>query len=108
MSDKQINKSVGMQILRKRTEKNYTRETLATLADVSPSFLYEIETGRKGFSVSVFYRIAKALDTDVEYFFYDDTDKKEERILQIIKNDNNTDINSVVELLNAIQTVMNS
>ena len=92
MSDKQISKSVGMQILRKRTEKNYTRETLATLADVSPSFLYEIETGRKGFSVSVFYRIAKAL----------------ERILQIIKNDNNTDINSVVELLNAIQMVMNS
>ena len=37
MSDKQISKSVGMQILRKRTEKNYTRETLATLADVSPS-----------------------------------------------------------------------
>ena len=107
MSDKQISKSVGMQILRKRTEKNYTRETLATLA-VSPSFLYEIETGRKGFSVSVFYRIAKALDTDVEYFFYDDMDKKEERILQIIKNDNNTDINSVVELLNAIQMVMNS
>ena len=106
MSDKQISKSVGMQILRKRTEKNYTRETLATLADVSPSFLYEIETGRKGFSVSVFYRIAK--DTDVEYFFYDDMDKKEERILQIIKNDNNTDINSVVELLNAIQMVMNS
>lgn len=85
MSDKQISKSVGMQILRKRTEKNYTRETLATLADVSPSFLYEIETGRKGFSVSVFYRIAKALDTDVEYFFYDDMDKRKSGYCKLSK-----------------------
>ena len=35
---------------------------LAELADISPRFLYEIETGRKGFSAEVYYKIGQALD----------------------------------------------
>lgn len=34
-------------------------EEFAELVDISPKFLYEVETGLKGFSADTLYRIAK-------------------------------------------------
>ena len=42
--------TAGMRIKKLRLEKRYTREQLAYLADISDKFLYEIESGKKGFS----------------------------------------------------------
>lgn len=44
-----------------------SREKLAELADISTSFLYEIETGKKGFSANVLERLADALDVKTDY-----------------------------------------
>ncbi len=106
MTDEQINKSIGTKILLKRTEKNYTRETVADLADISSSFLYEIETGRKGFTVAVLYRIAMALETDVVYFLNDDEKEMENKLLYIIRKSQSVNLSSVVELLKAIQAIV--
>ena len=59
---KQFYEKVGLNIAKKRIEKGYSREMLAELADISPRFLYERETGRKGFSAEVYYKIVQALD----------------------------------------------
>ncbi len=40
----------GARIRRIRELNRYTRDELAELANISPKFLYEIETGQKGFS----------------------------------------------------------
>lgn len=46
---------------------NYTRERFAEKVDISAKFLYEIETGKKGFSVEILYRISKALSVSCDY-----------------------------------------
>lgn len=43
---------IGMRIMGLRKEKGYSREQLAELANISVSFLYEIETSKKGLSVN--------------------------------------------------------
>lgn len=62
-----IYESVGGRIRHIRIMRGYTREFLAEKADISSKFLYEIETGRKGFSVLVLYNICQALEVDSNY-----------------------------------------
>ena len=52
-----VYKESGERILLVRVMRGYTRETLAEMASISPKFLYEIETGKKGFSAIVLYNI---------------------------------------------------
>ena len=63
MSDNQI----GGRIRELRELKNYTREALAEKADISAKFLYEIESGKKGFSAETLCRISKALSVSCDY-----------------------------------------
>lgn len=58
---------VGARIYELRTVKGYTRSGFAEKINLSPKFVYEIETGKKGFTVEVLYRISKALDVKCDY-----------------------------------------
>lgn len=62
-----IYKNAGERILLTRVMRGYTRETLAELAEISPKFLYEIETGKKGFSAQVLHNLCKSLKVDSDY-----------------------------------------
>lgn len=62
-----VYKEAGERILLIREMRGYTREVLAEMASISPKFLYEIETGRKGFSAVVLYNLCKALKVDCDY-----------------------------------------
>ena len=42
-------------------------ERLAELADISDKFLYEIETGKKGFSAITLMNLSKALEVSLDY-----------------------------------------
>ena len=53
-----------------RNDRGYTREQLAELADISEKFLYEIETGKKGFSANTLSRISKALSVSCDYIMF--------------------------------------
>ena len=59
--------SAGMRIKKLRLEKRYTREQLAYLADISDKFLYEIESGKKGFSAVTLMKLSKALNVSMDY-----------------------------------------
>ncbi|MBQ7943929.1 MAG: helix-turn-helix transcriptional regulator [Lachnospiraceae bacterium] len=72
MKEKQYTKDefqvdVGARILRLRLREGYNREEFAEAIGVSTKFLYEIETGKKGFSTFVLYRISKILNADCDY-----------------------------------------
>lgn len=73
-------KEAGKRLMTIRNSYGYTRETLAKLANISPKFLYEIETGRKGFSAFVLYHLSVALKVDCDYILTgrqrDEDDKK--------------------------------
>lgn len=58
---------IGMRIRALREEKEYTRDALAERAEISTKFLYEIELGKKTFSVEILRRVANALDISSDY-----------------------------------------
>lgn len=57
----------GQRIRELREIQNYTRESFAEKVDISVKFLYEIETGKKGFSAGTLCRISKALSVSCDY-----------------------------------------
>ena len=57
----------GERIRELRETKGYTRDSLATKSSISTKFLYEIETGKKGFTAEVLYRLSDALDVKCDY-----------------------------------------
>lgn len=62
-----IYKEAGERVYIARIMRGYTREALAELADISPKFLYEIETGKKGFSALVLVKLCQSLKMDCDY-----------------------------------------
>lgn len=61
---------IGARIRELREERNYSRETLAEEIELSSKFLYEIESGRKGFSAETLCRLAKALSVSCDYIMF--------------------------------------
>lgn len=61
------NKLAGQRIREMRETQSYTREALAEIVGISDKFLYEIETGKKGFSADVLCRLSKALSVSCDY-----------------------------------------
>lgn len=59
--------NVGVRIRKLRESKKLSREILAEKIDISPKFLYEIETGKKGFSAETLCRIAQELSVSCDY-----------------------------------------
>ena len=63
-------KVIGNRILECRKKLKYSREKLAEAADVSNSFLAEVEHGTKNFSVPVLARLCKALGVSADYLLF--------------------------------------
>ena len=61
---------VGERIRELRERQNYTREVFAEKVDISAKFLYEIETGKKGFSADTLCRISMALSVSCDYIMF--------------------------------------
>lgn len=64
------NLEVGKRIRELRELHNYTRESLAEKAEISPKFLYEIEAGKKGFSADTLCRLSQALSVSCDYIMF--------------------------------------
>lgn len=58
---------VGRRIRTLREANKYNREEFAEEIDISSKFLYEIELGRKGFSVETLHKISNALSVSSDY-----------------------------------------
>lgn len=61
------NKEIGERIAYLRVANHYTREALAEKVGITPKFLYDIETGKKGFSANTLYMISKSLGVSCDY-----------------------------------------
>lgn len=60
-------KDAGARIQELRCERNYTRSMVAEKVEISEKFLYEIETGRKGFSTETLYRLSDLFGVTCDY-----------------------------------------
>lgn len=64
------NIEAGERIRELREMQKYTREAFAEKVDISSKFLYEIETGKKGFSADTLCRISHALSVSCDYIMF--------------------------------------
>lgn len=103
-----IYKGAGERILSARVMRGYTRENLAELAEISPKFLYEIETGKKGFSSQTLYNLCVALHIDSEYVLTGKyKNSYDQRLLAVIEmfEDNKTE--KLAEIIKYIYALTN-
>lgn len=103
----EIYKYAGKRISEIRNMRGYTRECLAGMTGISVKFLYEIESGRKGFSAGNLYYICNALDVHVDYILFGsenvEYDQQLKEALELFKI-NQTD--SLGAVLKAIYNLM--
>ncbi len=69
---KEINIIVGNNIRFYREKYNFTRERLSELIDVSPHFLYDVECGTVGVSISTFKKICDVLGISADSLLWSD------------------------------------
>lgn len=60
---------IGTKLKQRRTEKKLSIAELSKLSDVSTGLISQIERGKVTPSVTNLWRLAKALDTNINYFF---------------------------------------
>lgn len=98
-----FNKEVGERIRQIRQKNHFTREYLAEIADMSPIFLYEIETGKKGCSSYILYRITMALGVRSDYLLNGERDllgiNNIESILEMFSPEQRRSIINIIKLL---------
>ena len=96
--------TVGARIMQLRLNRGYTREQLAYLADISEKFLYEIETGKKGFTVEILSKISKALCVSNDYILGGrENGKVPEKVVDILECFTPEQMEHVQDILKLIQ-----
>lgn len=84
-------KIVGLRIQKIRKQKGYTQEFLAEKAEMSSTYLGEVERGKKNLGLNLFANLVVALDVSADYlmsdilpsgkqYVYDDITKKLEKL----------------------------
>lgn len=98
----------GLRIRELRESKRYTREKFSELVDISPKFLYEIETGQKGFSADTLHRIASGLSVTSEYILSGSKPHVvSEEVKNILSQFNDSQSEKVCELLKVVIELSN-
>lgn len=87
-----------------REKKGYTRETLAEIAEISPKFLYEIESGVKGFSADTLYKLTIALNANAHYLLFGKENDSEVNVF--IKNLDKEYQKDLVRVLECIYKIL--
>lgn len=97
---------IGFRIMQLRNQQNISRERLADMADISQKFLYEIEFGKKGFSVKVLQRIADSLKTSCEYIIRGNDIYNNAELYNAVKLFEGSEADKVAEVLKALHELV--
>lgn len=77
-------KEIGERIAHLRIKKGYSRDVFARQVGVSSRFLYDLEAGKKGFSVWVLYNISQSLSVSCDYIITGQSNSNFEKIGRIV------------------------
>lgn len=101
---KMSDKNVGQRIRKLREANSYTRDAFAEKVDISSKFLYEIETGKKGFTVEILSKISKALCVSNDYILGGrENGKVPEKVVDILECFSPEQMEHVQDILKLIQ-----
>lgn len=59
--------TMGERIRQAREDMGYTRETFSEMANITPRFCYDIESGKKGVSIDTLKNICEALNLSADH-----------------------------------------
>lgn len=92
---------LGERIREIRKVKGLTREQLATRAELSVKFIYEVENGKKGLSVDSLMKIANALSCSCDYILLGETIKEEryDKIVDMLADFDDKGVEYVAKML---------
>ena len=62
--------TMGERIRQAREDMGYTRETFSEMANITPRFCYDIESGKKGVSIDTLKNICEALNLSADYTIF--------------------------------------
>ena len=82
-----------------RVRRGYSVSELAEAADISTKFLYNIETGKAGFSAKVLFDIASALNVSCDFILTGNTINEVGTIVETIKQFDKTDLRYLERIL---------
>ena len=98
-ADRELYRQAGAQIRELRGEKGLPQEKLAWSAEISKSYLSEIEAGRKSPSLAVLRALAAELDVPVWSLFIELKDEAVREVVQAALVASDGQLGSVLELL---------
>lgn len=97
-------KDIGLRVRSLREANSYTREILAEKVNISGKFLYEIETGKKGFTVEVLYYLSQALNVSCDYILTgNEVNKIPEKMVHVLECFNADQMGRVQNILKVVQ-----
>jgi len=68
--NQKLNKEVGKILREQRERLNLTREKLCEFVEISPTFLSEVERGKKGLSLDMFVKLCNGLGLSADYVLW--------------------------------------
>lgn len=84
---KELNIEMGARIKDKRRSLKYTREMLAEMIEISPQFLANIESGKKGMSFETLKKLCQSLGVSSDYIIFGRTGAEHGgRVHELIEN----------------------
>lgn len=101
-----INKDAGRRIKELRISNNYTRECFAEKVGISPKFLYEIESGKKGFSTGILEQIATVLKVSTDYILTGKCSNNSfERVMRLVESFDDMQLEKVQDILEVLRDI---
>lgn len=99
-------RDIGLRVRTLREANDYTRDAFAEKIDISTKFLYEIEMGKKGFSVEILYKISKALCVSNDYLLTgNEFQKVPEKIVDVLEGFTPSQLARVHDILKTMQEI---
>ncbi len=98
--------AIGKRVRDNRETKGWSRETCAERADVSISFLSDIEHGRKSMTTTSLYKICKALDISADYLLFGREAVEADNISRAIRLASSADRKHLEELLFSVAKIL--
>ena len=100
MTKQQLAIIIGKNLLKYRTENNYTQEELAEKVGISTTFYANLERGNKSMSLLVLRNLADALQVSTDALLYENNPQCHmQSIYTILRNKSNSFIIAVVKLV---------
>lgn len=105
-TDKEFNLIIGLRIRELRESMHESREKFSEKCDISPSFLSDIERGKKCPTAKTIYKICTACSVSSDYIILGhETGFQKDTAIELLSSFDDDDLEHVISILHEIQSM---